>query len=363
MKNNDVNETLFVVIMAGGRGTRFWPESRSHHPKQFLRIVGDESMIRQTYNRIEALVPPDRVFVVIAENHLSLVREHLPELPSQNILLEPVGRNTTPCVAWASSLIIRQNPDAVIATLASDHIIRPLEAFQEQLKAAASLAAGTGKIVTLGIPPDRPETGYGYLQMGQMLGDIQDLTYSEVLRFIEKPDRLSAERYLQEGGYLWNSGMFVFTAERILSEIQTHQPEIMEGITEIIESGNNRQILQKVFTELPSVSVDTGVMERIRGILGMPVNFDWSDVGSWQSLYEHVAPDEDGNYPEGFCLFQSCRRVLGWSKERLIVGIGLEDLIIVETPDAVLICRRDMAQHVGDITKVLERSNTLKRFI
>ncbi len=361
-KNSDINDRLYIVIMAGGRGTRFWPESRAHQPKQYLRILGDQSMIRQTFNRIEALAPPERVYVVIAESHLSLLREHLPELPLQNILLEPVGRNTAPCIAWASSLIMRQDPNAVIATLASDHIINPMDAFQEQLKAAASLAVETGKIVTLGIPPDRPETGYGYLQMGQMLGDVHDLTYSEVLRFIEKPDHLSAERYLQEGGYLWNSGMFIFTAERILAEIGTHQSEIMEGITEIVESGNDQQVLTKIFSDLPSISVDTGVMERIHGILGMPVNFDWSDVGSWYSLYEHITPDEEGNYPLGQCVFESCKRVLGWGKDRLIVGIGLEDVIIVDTPDAVLICRKDMAQKVGEITKLLERSNTLKRY-
>lgn len=167
-------------------------------------------------------------------------------------------------------MIIRRDPDAVIATLAFWITSSIQWKHSKQLKAAASLAVETGKIVTLGIPPDGPETGYGYLQMGQMLGDIHDLTYSEVLRFIEKPDHLSAERYLREGGYLWNSGMFIFTAERILTEMGIHQSEIMDGITEIVESGNDRQILEKVFSELPSISVDTGVMERIRGILGMP---------------------------------------------------------------------------------------------
>jgi mannose-1-phosphate guanylyltransferase len=356
-------DNLFIVIMAGGRGTRFWPESRSHHPKQFLRIVGEESMIRQTYNRVAGVTSPEQIFVVAGENLASLVREHLPEIPTENVLLEPVGRNTAPCTAWASAIIDQRNPHAVIAILASDHAIQPMDAFQAQLHAAASLAQDTDKIVTLGIPPDRPETGYGYLQMGQTLGEIDDLTYSEVIRFIEKPDRLSAERYLQEGGYLWNSGMFVFSAAKMLKEMDLHQPEIMEGILEITESGSDHRIIRKVFEELPSVSIDVGVMERTRGILGMPVNFDWSDVGSWQSLYEHIPADEEGNHREGECVFQSCKRVLGWSRDRLIVGIGLEDVIIVETHDAILVCRKDMAQHVGDITKLMERSNAWKRYI
>ncbi len=349
--------------MAGGKGTRFWPESRTHHPKQFLRIVGDESMIRQTYDRVSGIVPPDRVFVVTGENLISLVREHLPEIPLQNVLLEPDGRNTAPCIAWASSIIEQRDPGAVMAILASDHAIEPVEAFQNQMLAAASLAVTSGKIVTLGIPPDRPETGYGYLQMGQMLGEIDDLSYSEVLRFIEKPDRLSAERYLQEGGYLWNSGMFVFSASKMLQEMELHQPEILEGIVEIVESDNERRIVQKVFRDLPSVSIDVGVMERTSGILGMPVNFDWSDVGSWLSLYEHIPADKDGNHQTGECFFQGCKRVLGWSSERLIVGIGLEDIMIVETPDAVLVCRKDLAQQVGEIQKLLERSSQWKRYV
>ncbi|MBN1880144.1 mannose-1-phosphate guanylyltransferase [bacterium] len=354
---------LYIVIMAGGKGTRFWPESRSHYPKQFLKIVGEDSMIRQTYRRVAGIVAPDHIFVVTGDNLISLIREHTPEIPEENILLEPVGRNTAPCVAWASSIIEMRDPGAVLAILASDHAIEPTDAFQAQMTAAASLALTTGKIVTLGIPPDRPETGYGYLQMGQMLGEIDDLSYSEVLRFIEKPDRLSAERYLQEGGYLWNSGMFVFSAARMLQEIESHQPEILEGIVEIVESGNDRRIVQKVFPDLPSVSIDVGVMERTRGILGMPVNFDWSDVGSWQSLYEHIPADDNGNYHAGQCLFHGCKRVLGWSRDRLIVGIGLEDIIIVETPDALLVCRRDLAQQVGEIPKMLERSGQWKRYI
>jgi mannose-1-phosphate guanylyltransferase len=361
---NDTNDKIHIVIMAGGRGTRFWPESRTHHPKQFLKIVGDESMIRQTLNRVTGVAPPERIYVVTSDGHAALIREHLPELPVKNLLLEPVGRNTAPCIAWASKLIHCQQPDAVIAILASDHVIKPADAFREQILAAASLAVETGKIVTLGIPPDHPETGYGYLQMGQMLGEINELTYSEVFRFIEKPDRLSAERYLREGGYLWNSGIFVFTAERILEEIQTHQPEIMEGIVEIVESCNNREIIQKVFPELPSVSVDIGVMERTKdGILGMPVNFDWSDVGNWQSLYDHITPDDDDNYTKGECFFRDCKRVLGWSNDRLIVGIGLEDVIIVETSDAVMICKKDMAQNVAEIVKSLEQSKARKRYI
>lgn len=359
-----IHEKTYVVIMAGGRGTRFWPESRNHYPKQFLRIVGDDSMIRQTFNRVSGIAPPDRIYVVAADQHISLVREHIPELSEDNILLEPVGRNTAPCIAWASALIHRKQKDAVIAILASDHVINPTEAFKEQMQAAAMLAAETDKIVTLGIPPDNPETGYGYLQMGQMLGEINELTYSEVFRFIEKPDRLSAERYLREGGYLWNSGIFVFTAKRILDEINRHQPEILEGIFEIVESDNNREVVKKVFPELPSVSVDIGIMERARGsILGMPVNFDWSDVGSWKSLYDHISPDDDNNYLKGDCLFKDCKRVLGWSKERLIVGIGLEDIIIVETADAVLVCKKDKAQKVAETVKVMEQSKARKRYI
>ncbi|HPQ39788.1 MAG TPA: mannose-1-phosphate guanylyltransferase [bacterium] len=360
--NPDLNH-LFVVIMAGGRGTRFWPRSRAHRPKQFLSIVGDESMIRQTYLRVAGLVPPERVLIVSSYSLIGPVKEHIPEVPRENLLLEPVGRNTAPCIAWASEVIHRRDPGAVAAILASDHAIEPVQAFQAQLVAAVRLARQSDRIVTLGIPPDRPETGFGYLQMGQTLGDVNDLSYSEVLRFIEKPDRLTAERYLSEGGYLWNSGMFVFTVRKMLEEMEIHQPDILEGILEIVECGNTPGILDRVFPELPSVSIDFGIMERTSGILGMPVSFDWSDVGNWQTMYHHVPADENGNHPRGPSMLEDCRRVLTWSSERLIVGIGLEDVIIVETDDAVLVCRKDKAQAVGDIVKRLERQATGKRYV
>lgn len=358
-----VADHLFVVIMAGGKGTRFWPRSRAHRPKQFLNIVGEESMIRQTYLRIADRVPPERIFIVTSQSLIGPVKDHVPEIPRENLLLEPVGRNTAPCIAWASGVIHDRDPDAVAAILASDHAIQPLSAFQAQMIAAAHLAAQSGCIVTLGIPPDRPETGFGYLQMGQTLGDVDDLSYSEVLRFIEKPDRLTAERYLAEGGYLWNSGMFVFTTRKMLQELETHQPDILEGVLEIVESGNKPAILERVFPELPSVSIDFGVMERTSGILGMPVSFDWSDVGNWQTMYHHIPADASDNHSRGPVMLSDCRRVLTWSSDRLIVGIGLEDVIIVETDDAVLVCHKDKAQAVGDIVKRLERQGSGKRYV
>lgn len=359
----DLSDRLFVVIMAGGRGTRFWPESRAHKPKQFLKIVGDESMIRQTYLRISDEVPAQRIFIVTSDHLVGPVKDHLPEIPRENLLLEPAGRNTAPCIAWAAAVIRERCPDAILAILASDHSIDPASAFKDQILAAARLAAETGSIVTLGIPPDHPETGYGYLQMGQMMGDVDDLPYSEVLRFIEKPDRMTAERYLEEGGYLWNSGMFVFSAEKMVQEMQEHQPEIMEGILEIVESGNNPEVLNRIFPELPAVSIDFGVMERTRGILGMPVSFDWSDVGNWQSMYDHVESDEHDNHTVGDAVLEDCHGVLTWSADRMIVGIGVKDMIVVETDDAILVCHRDKAQAVGDIVKKLERSDSGKRYV
>ncbi|MCD4654055.1 mannose-1-phosphate guanylyltransferase [bacterium] len=354
---------LYVVIMAGGRGTRFWPESRSHKPKQFLNIVGKKSMIRQTYERISGIVPPERVFIVTSDDLLGAVKDHLPEIPRKNILLEPVGRNTAPCIAWASAVIKEYDPNAILVILASDHDISPSEAFQAQILAATKLAGQSHRIVTLGIPPDRPETGFGYLQMGQMIGDVDDLSYSEVLRFVEKPDRLTAERYMEEGGYLWNSGMFVFSVDTMLKELEEHQPVIMECVFEIVESGNDPAILAKLFPEMPALSIDFGIMERTKGILGMPVSFDWSDVGNWETMYDHIPADEKGNHVRGSSNLEGCEGVLSWSSDRMIVGIGLKDIVIVETEDAVLVCRLDMTQHVGEIVKRLERSDSDKRYV
>jgi len=362
-ENKFSSDHLFAVIMAGGRGTRFWPESRSHKPKQFLNIVGERSMIQQTHDRIAKLIPPDRVFVVTGGDHNSLVREHVPDIPVSNILLEPAGRNTAPCIAWASAVIRDKDPEAVIVILASDHNITQTDAFQTQILAAAQLAWQSRRIVTLGIPPDRAETGYGYLQMGQILGDIDDLSYSEVLRFIEKPDSLTAKRYLEEGGYLWNSGMFVFSVKTMLEELGKHQPEVLECALEICESGNSPAVLEKVFQEMPSVSIDFGIMERTKGILGMPVSFDWSDVGNWETMYEYLPSDEAGNHIRGKSNLEDCEGVLSWSSDRMIVGIGLKDLIIVETNDAILVCRRDKAQNVGEIVKIMEQSDSDKSYV
>lgn len=349
---------LNILIMAGGRGERFWPKSRVQTPKQFLSLTGGGTMIQETVRRVEALTEPDHIFVATNGRYAPAIREQLPQLPADNIILEPEGRNTAPCIGLAALTIGRRDPEGVMAVLAADHVIAAPERFRELLAAAAATAADTGGVVTLGIQPDRPETGYGYIKMGQAV-PTSPLVY-RVERFIEKPDGQTAADFLADGRYLWNSGMFIWRLSTIRQLIAALMPELHQGL-EVIDAAwsdpDFETVLAREFSRFEKISIDYGVMERAPEVYVIPAAIGWDDVGSWTSLERLGAADPQGNVLAGpnvtlvdseNCIFDT--------GGRLVAAIGLKDLIYVETEDAVLICPKHRAQDVKLILDKLRRT-------
>jgi mannose-1-phosphate guanylyltransferase len=345
---------LHAVIMAGGSGTRFWPESRRNRPKQLLPITGGRAMLAETVERLDPLVPLERTWVVTNAQQVQGVRRVCPRLPVQNLLVEPVGRNTAPCVGLAAAAIAQEDPAALMAVLPADHAISPPAEFQRALRAAAQAADRPGAFVTFGILPSWPATGYGYIRRAARESVHEGLDCFRVAGFTEKPDAARAAEFLASGEYLWNSGIFVWRVRTILDAIREHMPALDAGLREIAAKFGEpglQAAVDRVYPGLPAVPVDVGIMEKVRGVLVLSTPFRWSDVGSWKSLYDEVPRDEQGNaavFPHGgMLLAEDARGVLAYSSEpQIVAALGVEDLVIVRTADAVLVARRDRSEEV-----------------
>lgn len=353
---------IYPVVMAGGSGTRFWPLSRRSRPKQFLALAGDTPLLAATVGRLPPLAAPRETYVVCGPKHAAAARRMLPALPRENFIVEPCARNTAPCVGLAAIHVAAQDPRGVIAMLPADHHIGRPEAFREALAAAARLAEA-GSIATIGIRPSRPETGYGYLKLGPRLvargRGKKKLGAHKVERFVEKPDVVTAARYLADGSYLWNSGIFVFRADVILEEIARAMPvlgEQLAAIRKTIGTPAYGRTLKRVFPDCPSISIDYGVMEKSQRIAVVPADFGWSDVGSFAALPDVRPTDHLGNVAEGDALVIDGRNnVVLAGKERPVAVIGLDDVVVVDAGDAILVCRRDRAQDVRKAVDELGR--------
>ena len=347
---------MFAVIMAGGSGTRFWPASRERLPKQFLAITGARTMLEETVERAEHFAPPDRISIVVGRVHADLTKQALVGKPAE-VLVEPRGRNTAACIGLAA-LHARRVSDGVVTedepmvVLPADHFIADVESFTQTIRAAADVARD-GAIVTLGVTPNRPETGYGYIHTGAEAGNHTGQSYFRVRRFVEKPDYQTALGYLSGGDYLWNSGIFVFTARTILGEIKACMPELHEGLMEIeraINTPDYDAAVERVYNRIESISIDYGVMEKTsKPIYVFKADFGWSDVGSWQALYELRGDecDEYGNLSLGDSMIVDAKRNMVFSTtDRKVALLGVEDLVVVDTPDAVMVARLDRSQDV-----------------
>ena len=337
--------------MAGGIGARFWPASRECLPKQFLAITGDRTMLEETLARAEGFAPSGRISVVVGRVHADLT-ERVLSGKSVKILVEPRGRNTAACVGLAALHVRRVAEDEPMVVLPADHFIADVESFTRTIRAAADVARD-GAIVTLGVAPNRPETGYGYIHIGAEDGKSSEQPYFKVRRFVEKPDYRTALGYLSSGDYLWNSGVFIFTARTILQEIEVCMPELHEGLTEIeraIDTPDYDATVERVYDRIESVSIDYGVMEKTsKPIYVFRADFGWSDVGSWQALYElrRAECDEQGNLSLGDSTIIDAKRNLVFSgANRKVALLGVEDLVVVDTPDAVMVARLDRSQDV-----------------
>jgi mannose-1-phosphate guanylyltransferase len=344
----------FAILMAGGSGTRFWPASRRARPKQYLPIGGKEALIAQTFARLAGLVASERTLVVTAKSQLDEVRRALPSLPCENILVEPVARNTAPCVAWAAHEIARREPDSLQIVLPADHVIRPIGAFQQSLRAALAEARASEALFTFGIRPSYPATGFGYIETGERASEREGIPVLRVKSFVEKPELEQAKALLARGNFLWNSGLFVWRTRAILDAIATHTPEIAQGLKEL-ERG---AALEQVYPALPSISVDRGILERAANVQVLPIDYFWSDIGSWEALPSVLEPDADGNFVTGGgeTLAKDAQGCVVYGESgQLTALIGVRDLIVVRSGNAILVCPRERAQEVKDLVERLQQ--------
>ena len=345
-----------VVILAGGEGTRLWPLSRSRRPKQLLKLSGQRSLIQQTVDRLLPLVEPERILIVTERSHADDLRAQLPELPDASIVVEPTRRGTAAALLLAALHVRARAPEATWDSLHSDAFISEDEEFRRTL-AAALEAASTGEfLVTTGVEPRFAATGYGYIQRGEELRRVQGLPLCRVARFVEKPDLETAQAYVRSGEYLWNPGVFVWRNSTLLETFATHQPEIY-GVLTSVPLGE----IDRVYPDARRETIDVGIMERARNVATIPSSFGWSDIGSWAELWELAARDAEGNVALGSGLVMSAdsRNNLVYADGRAVALVGVEDLVVVETADAVFICPRDRAQ---DVKLIVSRLRAEDRF-
>jgi len=356
-----ISEHYYAVIMAGGGGTRLWPLSRQARPKQMLRLIEERTLFQTSVERLEGLFPPERILVVTVADQAERLRTQCPDIPEENYLLEPLPRGTASVVGLAAVALRHRDPQAVMAILTSDHYIGNEDKFR-QLLAAAGEVAEEEYLVTLGIAPTFAATGYGYIQRGEPLGEYGGLEVYRVLRFKEKPGEGNAREMLQSGDHSWNSGMFVWRVEQILTEFERQMPQlnqVLGAISRNWESPERQETLKRVWPEIKAETIDYGIMEGAQRVAVIPAEgLNWSDVGSWDSLFDVLPADENGNIVMGgehVGLETNDSLVYVEREHRLIVTIGVEDLVVVDTGDVLLVCRVDKAQKVREIVKKLEQ--------
>lgn len=339
----------YAVIMAGGSGTRFWPHSRRRKPKQFLAIVGRHSLLQDTARRLRGVVPMRRLLVVAPRELARLVRQQLPRLPAENLLIEPTPRGTAPCLVLAAEWIGRRDPLGAMAVFPADHAISDAERFRADVEEAFAVAERDAALVTFGIRPTHPETGYGYIEIGAPLR--RGTPASWVRRFIEKPDLARARRFVRTGRHLWNSGMFVWRVDALRAAVERHAPPLAKLWATL--EGGAKAATARAFSRVPVVSIDVAVMERAERVAVIAARFDWSDVGSWAALAERWGVDGDGNTRRGDAVLIDCRDTLVYGATRLVAVVGTRELVVVDSPDAVLVCPRERAQDVRRIVDAL----------
>ena len=350
---------MYAVIMAGGKGARFWPKSRERMPKHLLDIVGERTIIQETIERIAPLIPEENILIVTGESHADELIRQVPRIPRENIIIEPLGRNTAPCIGLAALHIKRKSPHDVMVVLPADHLIHDASRFRHILAIAADMASRGNYLVTIGIRPTSPETGYGYIEKGDLKAAINGENIYAVKSVREKPPLKQAKAFLKKGHFYWNSGMFVWNVDTILGTIEKWLPRIHEGLLHIestIGTDGAKEALRRVYETFPSISIDYGIMEKADNILLIEGDFGWSDMGSWDALWEVSDKDENGNAANCRDLFVGvdARNSLIHSPRKLVALLGVEDLIIVDTEDSLLICKRGSSQDVKKVVEILE---------
>ena len=359
-------KVCFNVIIAGGKGTRFWPLSRAHRPKQILKLLGRNSLIRETAERVYPLAGRKQTLIVTIADQLSLLRRELPGVPRSNFIAEPQGKNTAPCIGLAALEVIRRDPEAVMSVLPADHWVADVGAFRKTLKSAVELAAETDQLITIGIKPDYPETGYGYIMKNGAIGP-KSATAFVVKRFVEKPSLPAARRLMRQHA-LWNSGIFIWKAATLLAALRRYQPEIYQSLEKINKAAaaysltssapRLRKAIANQYNQMPNLSIDYAVMESAGAegkVLTLEAQFGWSDVGSWAAVHRMMPKDRNGNAGQSRWLGVDTNNCLIHAPNRLVVLLGVENTVIVDTPDALLVADLQRSQEVREVVDALNR--------
>lgn len=347
---------LTALIMAGGKGTRFWPLSTEEKPKQFLNLIGEETMIQMTINRIKLIIPIERIFVCTGEMYVDLVKEQLPELPDRNIIVEPEGRNTAPCIALSAMVIDRYYKNSNMVVLPSDHLINDEEEFRNTLLAADSFIREKDEaIVTLGMNPTRPEVGYGYIKYSNEVLRSNDFRVIKVDAFVEKPNLDTAKKYLREGNYLWNGGMFIWSINNIINQIKMYSPNTYNSLINIMEVREDKlqETINSNYENTEAISIDYAVLEKSKDVYVIPSNFGWDDVGSWEALDRYREKDDLGNVLVGESKVVKANNNLVISSSNKVVVEGLSDIYVIENDGKVLVGHKSNVANIKELKNIV----------
>lgn len=355
-------ENLYTLIMAGGAGTRFWPRSKTAKPKQYLNIFGDDSLLQDTINRFSTFTENENIYIVSSATQAKVLEEQTPMLPKENLIYEPIGRNTLPCIGLAAMYAEKEDPDGIMVVSPADHLIENNELFKDTVLAAAKIAAERDGIVTIGITPNYPATGYGYVQTAENITGNEKINQFKVERFVEKPDEATASNYLKQGCFYWNSGLFVFKVSVFLKAVQEFAPELYADLRKIqADLGNPSypQTLDTIYRAVESISVDYGIMEHAKNIYLVEGNFVWNDLGGWESVYlADKKKDENGNAGAGETMLLDTKNSYVYTDGgNMVAVVGLEDVIVVQDGNTTLVCKRENAEDIKQIVEKLKAEN------
>ncbi len=361
-------ENTFAVIMAGGKGERFWPQSRQSRPKQLLKLIGDVTLIEQTVERLDDLIPKENIIIITNDQYVSTMRSLLEILPEENIIGEPVGRDTAPCVALAAAVVKAKakNDDAVMFLLPADHVINDADSMLSVMR-DCTYVAEQGNVVTIGVPPTSPSTAYGYIQCGDEIESDSKTPFFKSLGFKEKPNDEVAKQFLEAGNFKWNSGMFCWSFKTINEAFENHCPELfgtIEKFKTAFENSELTAVLAEEYPKLNKISVDYAIMEKIDKIVVAECSFDWDDIGSWTALRNQINPDDSNNVIRGTHVgIDSTNNIIVGQPGHLITTIDVDDLIIVQTEDATLVCKADSAQRIKEAIQSIESKNDFAKYL
>ncbi|MDO8513200.1 MAG: sugar phosphate nucleotidyltransferase [bacterium] len=348
---------MHAVIMAGGSGTRLWPMSRTNFPKQLHQLMSDKSLIQETFERLKSFLPVENIYISTAEKYLTETRRHLPELPEENYIIEPIARNTGPSLAYIAAFFAAKDPKSIVGTFASDHSIAKIEEFKKAIiTAEKAIEYYPDHIVTIGLNPTSPDTGLGYIKMHNLKKTIDGTKIFSVEKFVEKPDLPTAKKYVSSWEYLWNASYFIWQADTLLDLFDKYAPEFRDPINNIqlaLKKGNLKQIIAKEYDKMPAKPFDTVIMEKVKKVLVIPADLGWSDIGSWASLHDILATNTGSNIiTKGNHIGIDNKNCLIYAKDKLIATVGLDDVIVVDTDDVILICKKE---HAHDIKKLIDK--------